>query len=54
MANLSLADRAARISVENPSGAKLLLKLSDSKSGFEIQTALDDFDEESEDSVHDS
>ncbi len=44
MANLSLVDRAARISNKSPRGAKLLLKLSEAITGTEVQRALDEFD----------
>jgi hypothetical protein len=44
MANLSIVDRAARIGVENPDGAKLLLRLSEASTGTEVQSALDEFD----------
>ena len=44
MANLSIVDRAARISNKSPRGAKLLLKLSEASTGTEVQSALDEFD----------
>jgi hypothetical protein len=45
MANLSLTARAARISTKSPSGATLLLKLSEAKSNSEIQRALEEYDQ---------
>ncbi len=44
MANLSIVDRAARISNKSPRGAKLLLKLSEASTSTEVQSALDEFD----------
>ena len=43
MANLSLTERAARISTTNPSAGRLLLKISEAETASEIQTALNEF-----------
>lgn len=45
MANLSLTARAARISLKNPLGASLLIKLSEAKSNSEVQKALEEYDQ---------